>query len=211
MKVVLLHGPAISSSRGKLIDIKKKFDPNNVVTFEDGVSVSDILASLQSVPMFGEERLIIVENPTDFELSAISYQLSATLFLWFDHEIDPKKWPEAEIFFFPEAREVSVFPFLDLLATKNKNAFLEIEKLKNANFDIFYFNTMVFYLLRNLIVSPKAAPQFVKDKLKKQRQNFTSKEIVNLYKEILEIEFKLKSGLLDNKQAEFYLVNKFTD
>lgn len=211
MKLVLLHGPAISSSRAKLIDIKKKFDPNNVIVFEQGTPVSNILNSLQTLPMFGEERLIIVENPTDdlflnFTLPA----LPLPLILWFDHEVDPKKWSKAEVMFFPEAKEVSVFPFLDMLAEKNKNAYLELDKLKKVGLDTQYFITMVFYLLRSLIYLPKNALAFVKQKMEKQRKNFSRDEVISLYKFILETDFKIKKGLMEPEQAEFLLVNKFT-
>ena len=108
MKAVILHGPAISSSRGKLIEIKKKFDSSSVVNFEEGASSAEILASLQTVSMFSEERLIIVENPLDdfSKLTLYPNPLPAgrqayTLILWFDREIDPTKWPKAEVFFFP--------------------------------------------------------------------------------------------------------------
>ena len=114
-----------------------------------------------------------------------------------------------QILFFPEGKEVSVFPLLDHLANGDKKAFLEIKKLKNGGFDIFYIITMVFYLLRNLVSTPKTAPQFVKDKLVRQRKNFSLERLTNLYKEILEIDFKIKSGLLEKDQAEFLLVNKF--
>ena len=120
------------------------------------------------------------------------------------------KKEKGEVLFFPEAREVSVFPLLDYLANKDNKAFLEIKKLKNAGYDIFYFITMTFYLLRNLVATPKTAQQFVKDKLIRQRKNFSLERLTNLYKEILEIDFKIKSGLLEKDQAEFLLVNKFT-
>lgn len=218
MKLLLLHGPAKAASRKKLIDLKQKFDQNSVVVFEEGSAVQTILGSLSTPSLFSDERLIILENPAEdianFPLSASPF----TLILWFDHEVTSKKpvmdWAKkvtAEILFFPEAREVSVFPFLDFLANQDQKAFLELQKLKKAGFDIQYLLTMVFYLLRSLAVTPKNAPQFVKEKLAKQRRNFNAEKIIKLYREILEIDFKIKSGLLDLSQAEFLLVNKFID
>lgn len=133
----------------------------------------------------------------------------SSLILWFDYEVDTKKWPRFEPLFFPEAKEVSVFPFLDFLVAKDQKAFLEMEKLKTAGFDIHYCLTMVFYLLRNLIVTPKNAPDFVKKKLIRQRAEFDREKITRLYKDILEIDFKMKSGFLEKPQAEFLLINRF--
>ncbi len=215
MKLLLLHGSAKTASRKKLIEFKQKFDQNNVVVFEESSDLQVMLGSLSTPLLFSDEQLIILENPsedfTNFPLIPTPY----TLILWFDHEVAPKKpvmeWFKinGQILYFPEAKEVSVFPFLDYLASQDKKAFLELNKLKNAGFDIQYFITMVFYLLRNLTSTPKSAPQFVKDKLQRQRKSFDLEKITNLYKEIIEIDFKIKSGLLEKSQAEFLLVNLF--
>lgn len=212
MKPQILHGSATNISRKKLSEIKQKFDPNSVVVFEEGTDAQTILTNLKSQSLFDGERLVILENPSEsFVLNYTLYPIPCTLVLWFDHEVDVSKWPGFDVLFFPESKEISVFPFLDLLAAGDKRAFLEISKLKKANFDIFYMITMVYYLLRNLAVTPLNAQDFVKRKLAKQRASFDIGKIQNLYKDILEIEFKLKSGMMDKPQAEFILVNRFLD
>lgn len=209
MKLLLLHGPAKTASRKKLVEIKQKFDTNNVVVFEEGSDLQTILGSLVTPSLFSDSQLIILENPPeDFTFDSFDLSDSLTLILWFDHEVNQKKL-KGEVLFFPEAKEVSVFPFLDYLAAKDKKAFLEADKLKKGGFDIQYFITMVFYLLRNLIVTPKSAPAFVKDKLQRQRKNFNMDQITKVYRDILEIDFKIKSGLLEKDQAEFSLINLF--
>ena len=207
MKAVILHGPAIDASRKKLSELKKKFNADSVVTFEEGTEIGEILTNLQSQSLFGDERLIIVENPPEdifnYSLNAINY----TLVLWFDHEIDPKNF-KGEVFFFPEAKEISVFPFLDFLGTRDKRAYLELKKLKQ-NYDSQYLITMILYLLRNLSCTTKNAKEFVKNKNAKMRKNFTADELVDLYKSVLNTDFKIKSGLLETMHADFLLVNLF--
>ena len=211
MKLQLLHGPAITSSRKKLLEIKGKFDSENIIIFEKGSDTSQIMDSLGTTPLFGEEQLAIFENPSE-ELTAklltINYKL-LTIILWFDKEIDVKKFPGAEVSVFPESQEVSVFPFLRLLGGKDPKAFLELEKLKRAGFDSQYFITMILYLLRNLVSTPKKAVEFVRNNNEKMRKNFTRRELLNLYKNILEIDFKIKKGLLETEQAEHLLVSRF--
>ncbi len=209
MTLQLLHGPAINASRRKLQELKKKFSQDNIVVFEEGTDLQVIKGSLVTSPLFPDQQLIILENPSEELSNYTLYSISYTLILWFDHEVDTKKWPGFEPLFFPEAREISVFPFLDYLAAKDQNAFLEMEKIKQAGFDIHYCLTMAFYLLRNLVATPKNAPDFVRKKLARQRARFSTEGIENLYKDLLEIDFKLKSGLLEKPQAEFLLVNKF--
>ena len=217
MKLVLLHGPARVASRKKLLDLKQKFDPNNVVVFEEGSNIKDIADNLVSTSLFSDERLVILENP-DENLTFDSYD-SLTLVLWFDHEVGEKKpimemakKEKGEIIYFPEGREISVFPFLDLLATRSPKAYLELNNLQKTHekfSDNQYLITMILYQLRNLVTPSKTAPGFVKQKLEKQRKNFTTEELVNLYKFVLDSDYKIKSGLMDNSQAEFLIVNRF--
>ena len=211
MKLLLLHGAAVTSSRKKLLEIKKKFSENDVVVFEKGADLKDILASLQTVSIFNENRLVILENPPEDIVKELpSYTLYPnpyTLLLWFDHEIKTKV--DGEVYFFPETKEVSVFPFLDLLANKNPKAFLELDKLKKGGFDSQYIITMIFYLLRSLIYISKTSPEFVKRKVVKQRENFPLEKVKDLYKFVIETDFKIKKGFLEPEHAEFLLVNKF--
>lgn len=215
MKLVLLHGPAIEASRRKLQELRQRFNPDNVLVFEKGEDERIILTTLSAQSLFDEARLVIVENPAavfrlpNVDMISNTSTGKITLVVWFDHTVDTKKWPGFEYLFFPESQEVSVFRFLDYLAAHDAKAFLEIEKLKKADFDVHYLITMVFYLLRNLISTSKTAPEFVKKKLAKQRTNFSRDKLVNIYRDILEIDFKLKSGFLEKDQAEFLLVSKF--
>lgn len=219
MKLLLLHGPGITSSRTKLQSIKKQFDASNIVVFGPENSAQEIIGSLLTPSLFPEERLIVLENPSeDFAFDSSFIIHNSSFVIWFDHELNLRnplikfvKENRGDILFFDASKEITVFPLLDLLANKSKEAFLEVQKLKKEGFDIFYILTMVFYLLRSLAVSPKNAPEFVKRKLVRQRINFTPERIKNLYHEILIIEFKLKMGLLEQSQAEFILVNAFKD
>lgn len=212
-KRLLLHGPAIEASRRKLQELRKKFNSDSILVFEKDENIGNVLTNLVSRSLFDDERLIIIENPSEaFKLPGDAMtDGKITLILWFDQKVDIKEWPGFEEVFFPENREISVFPFLDFLAAGDIRAFLEIEKLKKAKLDIHYFLTMVFYLLRNLVAIPETAPSFVKQKLAKQRSNFSKVTLTKLYKDILEIDFKLKLGFLEKDHAEFLLINKFIE
>ncbi|MBU1000430.1 hypothetical protein KKE78_03500 [Patescibacteria group bacterium] len=216
-KLLLLHGPAIEASRKKLQELRKRFNQDSVVVYGKNEDAGVVLANLQTVSIFDEERLAIVENPSDsFGPLFLDHSFQTDIILWFDHVVDTKKWPGFEYLFFPERKEVTVFRFLDYLAAQDVRAFLEIEKLKTVtppvgrqSLDVHYFITMVFYLLRNLIATPDRVPNFVKQKLAKQRNNFSQERLINLYRDILEIDFKLKSGFMEKDQAEFLLINRF--
>lgn len=219
MRVVLLHGSAQISSRSKLLELKKDFDISDIVTFSTGANLQDILGAISTPSLLSENQLIILENPPE-DLDSPLANDNLSLILWFDHEVSVKKTilesvkkNKGEILFFPAEKEASIFPFLDLLGSRDKKAYLELAKLQKTHekfSDMQYLSTMIFYLLRSLLITPESAAPFVRQKLDKQRKNFSQDELENLYRSALEIDYKIKSGLLDLKQAEFQLINNFT-
>ncbi len=213
MRVLLLHGPGEVGSRKKLAALKDTFN-GEIRTCGSQITQIELNDLLSQQSLFSEKRLVILENPP--ESLKIEKEGDADLIIWISKDIDERrslfkslKEIKAEVTNFPEAREVSVFPFLDSLAEGKKEAFLELKKLNNGGFDTQYYITMIFYMLRSLVVTPKNAPPFVKNKLQKQRSRFTQDKLKEFYKYILEIDFKIKSGLIENDQAQFLLVNKF--
>ncbi|MBI2019801.1 hypothetical protein HYS94_00055 [Candidatus Daviesbacteria bacterium] len=217
MKLLLLHGAAIASSREKLQEVKSNFDENSVVVFEKEADIETIKSVLITPSLLGGEQLIVLENPPeDFNLDSSLITHHSSLLMWFDREVANSKpimaWVKklkGQVIYFPEGKEISVFPLLDSLAEGSSRAFLELDKLKKGGFEIQYFITMVFYLLRSLLATPKNAPQFIKDKLARQREKFSLAKIKSLYKDMLDLDFKIKSGLIDTDQAEFLLISKF--
>lgn len=214
MKLHLLHGPAVSNSRLKLTELKEKLDQDSLTVFDNGSNYQEIVGGLMTMPLLSENRVIVLENPDEsWDFNAVG-QHDLNLIIWLDHEIDQKKLlykfikdNNGKILFFPEGKEVSIFPFLDALGFKDKKAFVELKKLKDAAYDSQYLITMIFYLLRSLAVKSEKSPPFVQQKMAKQRQNF--QDLPALYKYVLEADYKIKSGLLDPEQAEFSLVNAF--
>lgn len=214
--LVLLHGPAIVVSRQYLSNIRSKFKAEDIEVFEKNARLEEIHLSLSSQSMFSENRLIVVENPPEsFNLESIS-SLQGMLVLWFDHEIGKEKIVSkfiqekgGEIVFFSESKEVSIFPFLDLLGMKSPKAFIQLKKLKQSGFDTVYLITMVLYLLRSFILTNKSSSAFVQEKKDKQKNNFSLEEIKRLYEYILSLDYKVKVGNIDKDQAEFLLVQAF--
>lgn len=217
MRVLLLHGPGEVGSRKKLIEIKEKFDPGNILTYESGTSEKEILDNLSQISLFSESRLIVLEGPPEsLNLESVKTLDDVTLAIWSPKEIGQKS-PllkslarfSTQILFFPEGKEVSVFPFLDKLADGGKEAFLEAKKLEDSGFEFHYLITMVFYLLRILLAVPKNAPAFVHKKVSRQKQRFSTSRIAEIYKYLLELNFKVNSGAVEPSQAQFLMINQF--
>ncbi len=216
-KLLLLHGQGIINSRKKLIDIKGRYKPEDITVFSGNINIEELLGNLMTINLLAAERLVVIENPPDtLEVKYLDLPDGVTVVFWLDHEVTATKLLlklvkslNGEILFFAPDKEVSVFPFLDALGNRDKKAFILLEQLKAEKIDLQYTITMILYLLRSLVAPNDNVPQFVKNKLSKQLQNFSMEGIKANYRFILETDFKLKSGLIEKKQAEFQIVQKF--
>ena len=114
---------------------------------------------------------------------------------------------KVEIFVFNDIEQNTIFPFLDMLGSKSKSSLKEFEK----NYNLFaaqYLLTMLAYFLRRMIQKPKSTSSFMLQKLESQKKNFPKDKIRLLYKEIIETDFKIKQGLIDEKLGMTILINK---
>jgi DNA polymerase III delta subunit len=222
MHLILLHGNALSAISQKISEIKKKFDPISIVEISGKeFSFDEAVVRSSTGDLFSESRLVILEN---FDPSASSGQLdlerlpqdeSLTILIKFTKLLTQSSTVlksatklKAQVLTLNEADEMSVFPFLDALGEKNSpRAYSEFEKLY-AEYGGQYLLTMMFYLLRRLATNPKKLPSFVLDKLNRQKRNFNLEKVKELYKTGLETDFKIKSGLLEEKLGLTLLVER---
>lgn len=212
MKLILLHGSFQDGLLKKLVQIKKEFDSLSVTEIADtgpGFNIS-------SPGLFSEKRLLILENP---DIKVVEKVISEkdpdlTVVLKFKKSLEKssvilKKVLEAggEVMVFDENNQTSIFPLLDMLGTKSKAAFKEFEK-NYPEFGGQYLLTMLAYFLRRMIAKPKSTSDFMRQKIASQKKNFSLEKIENLYKEIIETDFKIKQGLVEEKLGVTLLVQK---
>lgn len=212
MKLILIHGNLQDAVIKKLSSIKKDFDPLSIT------EASDLGSGFHfsSPGLFSEKRLIITENP-DLKLvekAALETDPDLTVVIKFSKSLEKtsvilKKVTElkGEIYNYDETNQTSIFPFLDMLGTKNKNAFKEYEK-NYPEFGGQYLLTMLAYFLRRMIQKPKSGSDFMRQKIDSQKKNFPESKIKDLYKEIIETDFKIKQGFIEEKIAVTMLVQK---
>lgn len=199
--LVLLHGPAISASRAHLLRVRMSFSADDVLVLEKGVTSTELASALANTSLFAQERLMVIENPGD-DFIVTSTSDETTLIIWLDHEASETK-PiiksvralKGQVINYPESKEASIFPLLDLLAAHSNKAHAELTKIRQAGFGLQYIIVMILYLLRK--------------ELKLKGRHFSREQIIDLYKQVLEVDFKIKSGLLDEDQAQFELVGMF--
>ena len=212
MKLILIHGNLQTAVLNKLNQIKKDFDALSITeSSEMGSSFN-----FSSPGLFSEKRLIILENPDlkTVEKAALETDADLTIVIKFNKSLE-KSSPiykkliadKVEAFVFDESNQTSIFPILDMLGTKNKNTLKEFEK-NYPEFGGQYLLTMLAYFLRRMIQKPKSGSDFMRQKIESQKKNFDVEKIKLLYKEIIETDFKIKQGLIEEKLALTFLIQK---
>lgn len=211
MKLILLHGSHQVAVVNKLTEIKKNFDSLSITEMSDSFN-----SQISSGSLFSQNRLVILENP---DLKSVEKALNEsdpnlTIVLKFSKSLEKsspilKKLSDTkvEIFVFNDIEQNTIFPFLDMLGSKSKSSLKEFEK----NYNLFaaqYLLTMLAYFLRRMIQKPKSTSSFMLQKLESQKKNFPKDKIRLLYKEIIETDFKIKQGLIDEKLGMTILINK---
>lgn len=196
--------------------IKSKFEPMAVSEF-NGKSqlIEEALMGVATQDLFSVSRLILLENFTDkTDLSKLTTDSLTTVVLRHNKPLTASsillksaREIKAQIQEFSEADEVSVFPFLDLLGEKKPAAFVQFEKVY-SEYGSQYIFTMLYYFFRRMIVTPKKTPSFALQKLERQKNNFPLDKIQTLYQQTLETDFKIKSGLIEEKIGLTLLVEQ---
>jgi len=208
MKLILLHGNFQDALLKKVTQIKRGFDPLSIT---ENLEISPSL--------FSEKRLVILENPDIkmVEKAAFEKDPDLTILIKFNKSLEKsspilKKVIETagEILSFEETAQSNIFPWLDMLGTKQKNAFKEFEK-NYSEFGGQYLLTMLAYFLRRMVAKPKSSSDFMRQKIESQKRNFNLEKIKDLYREIIETDFRIKQGLVEEKLGVTLLVQKILD
>ena len=217
MKLIILHGNGLVSKSLKTSQIKKEFESLSIVEISGkDAPFSQAVINFSTPQLFSDKRLVILENfnPEEVDFAKFPQDETLTILLNF-----PKPLPQnskllkdalsknAQIILLSEAEEKNIFPFLDSLGNKDPRSLSSLDRLLN-DFGGQYILTMIFYMLRRLIQNPKKLPPFIIQKIEKQKQNFPLEKITSLYKTALETDYKIKSGLFEEKIGITLLARK---
>lgn len=219
MKLIVLHGSGLVGISNYLVNLKKNSVNLGVLEIDaKSVSLSSLVSTISTPQLFSTERLIILENldessdlkslPDDLNLTVLirlNKELKATSLLWKSAQLK-----KAQFVQFNEEKETPIFPFLDLVIEGSLKSEMMLNKLL-AEYGSQYVLTMLFYALRRLIVNPNTKSSFVLKKLQIQKQKFPLEKINFYYREILITDFKIKSGILDEKTALHALLGRFVN
>ncbi|GAI75303.1 unnamed protein product, partial [marine sediment metagenome] len=175
------------------------------------IDLNQVLQSLESSSLFGQEKLIVIEGlfsriKSKEKDSIIKYlkkeKISPDLIFWERKEISgttlrwlPKEW-QYQVFKTPTI----IFKFLDSLRPGNQTQILGLllNSIKKDSAE------MVFYMLarriRELIIASDIGKEGLKGapwqigKLMSQAKNFTLEQLTTVYGKLLEIDIDIKTG-----------------
>lgn len=218
MKIIVLYGPGEVGKRTEALKIRKQFSPEDITVVDSKQSSQDSVQNiLQSTQLFSVgKRLVVYDNVSEkLDLSHLtSGEETLTLLILAaslrndSMLLQSAKKVKAALMQFEGEREVSAFPFLDALIEKKKTCFLELEKLLDEYGGI-YVLSMIFYLLRRNILPLPPSP-FAQKKIMQQKKGYSFTDWKRLYQLTLETEFKIKSGLINERVGLTGLALSFT-
>ena len=219
MKLIVLHGNGQVALSKRLSLIKSEFDELEISLFDGRqIDFAQALIEILTPQLFSEKRLVIFENFDEkIDLEKLGQDDSLTLVFRFNKGLSANskflsqaKALKAEIILQNESDEVSIFPFLDRIVQKDKSALRDLDKLIDERGGQ-YLITMFGFMLRRLIVIPSNLPTFILTKAKSNQKNFSQAKVKELYLKLIETDFKIKSGLIEEKMGIMLFLNAILD
>lgn len=222
--LIIIHGEDIVSSR-KILDTEKEKRLENETLVFDGntLDLSNLLTADQSQSLFQLKKTIIIENLFTSSVSSqkeklFSYlssnQLVSDVIIWEKTEVNKNTIKK----YLPSAKEIFcqppllLFRFLDAIFD-NSSLSLSLfhSVLERREAELVY--SMLIRQFRNLIIARdlgaaglSAMQKWQAEKFVKQSAHFEKEKLILLYRQLLSIDYLIKSGrtpfslteLLDN-------------
>ena len=211
----LVHGENYSQSRTRLTSLIEEFKSKNtqeVVKLDGkGVGLEKVKQALESQSLFGNERLVVIENlltglASKRQKEIIVYLLGEThrcpLILWEKKEVKKSLLDKFKVKFQIAIFKIpaTVFKFLDSLSPNNSRqtiGWLRQTDQKNPEFTFH----MLCQRVRQLILTKDLGKDglgklqgWQKARLLSQANRFALDQLVCLYRQLLEIDYQRKVG-----------------
>lgn len=208
--MLILHGPNTVISRKKLIE-RIENSPGEIVRLEgEKLTLTELKQALESNSLFGQERLVVIENifarrPSKLKEEILKYLKAGNppnLIIWEGKNIDGRTLkPFGPTNCLKFAISPLIFKLLDSLSPENKKISLTIlhRCLKDTVPELVFF--MISRHIRYLIMAADLGekglgefPSWRKHKYIFQAKKFGLKKLVSLYHQLLVIDYQQKTG-----------------
>lgn len=209
--MIIIHGENTIASREKLIDMlneAKKLNQEVVRIEAKELSEAILEEILGSSDLFGTKKTIVIEGlhslpKSNKQKNMIRQCANATnhnMIIWEKRELTKtmlNAFPNAEIFIFKASK--TLFSWLDTLGNKSDKS-KKIQLLHRAIIsDGEYFCFIMLIRQFRLLIQTKTGEQiagapFMISKLNKQAQQFSLEKLLNIYKELLQVDLSQKTS-----------------
>lgn len=206
--ITILHGDNIFASRKELDRIKTSFEGEIISLDGKKLSETDFVQATQSQSLLQENRLVVVENLLSDKNRKISNFLNINddLIFWEDKELgktvlDEFKEVKTKVLLFKTP--TTIFKFCDALSPKNGPNLVTLlrECLKTGEPE--YVFIMIVRQFR-LMLNPGGSAPWQQAKMMSQSKSFGQGRLKEIYKQLLEIDYKTKTGQ-SSQNLEFNL------
>lgn len=196
--ITILHGENIAVSRKELERVRQEFGGEVLILEGKDLKAEEFVQATQGNSLFGEKKLVIIENylsgkkKADLDLESPQ----SDLVFW-----ESKTLPKTTLDLFKNATikefkiPAVIFNLLDNLRPGNgkKNIAKLRECLKNEEPD--YVFLMLVRQFR-LMLSPDSVPPWQAAKIRAQAQSFGQEKLKEIYRQLSDLDFQYKQGLL---------------
>ena len=228
----ILHGDNLLASRKALEAMKKTAEKKEVISFDGKkVTLTDLKQALEARSLFGQEKLVIVENlisnkkkqttKNKKQNKVFEYlknlEFDVDLILWEKKKVDgrtltPFKNAKVQLFQTPAI----IFKFLESIQPDNQESMLSLfgNCVKTGPVELIFY--MIVRQFRLLILVKDLGKEGVRmapwqyAKLTNQANWFTLEKLLKIYKKLLQVDLEQKTGqsAFDLKKAtELLLIN----
>ena len=211
--LTIIHGENVVASRNYLlsqIDQLKKKGQEAFFLDEKNFTPEKLVAALEK-DLFGRQKIVVFEsfsrlkpNQKKEGIKIIKQHPEAPLFLWQAKTLPAsflKTFPTAQVRLFKPSPVL--FQFLDSFSPKNKQKavfFLNQVLKKEETGLVFYFLTRrisdLILIKENHEEKISARQAWQKEKLKKQAENFSQKQLVSFLCQLIWLDYQQKTGQL---------------
>lgn len=208
--MLILHGENTVLSRQKLTNLSQHFQGEVLHLEGEKINLTDLKQAIESSTLFGQARLVIIENlfvrrPSKEKEELFKYlkeEKPKNLIIWERKTIDGRslisfKFAQIERFVIPTI----IFKFLDSLSPQNKSQSLYFfhQCLRQEPPEVIFY--MLSRRVGNLILAADLGEKglekmasWQRSKLIHQTKQFNLKKLIFLYRQLLKIDWEQKTG-----------------
>lgn len=211
--LTIIHGENVVASRNYLlgqIDQGKKGGQEALFLDERSFTPEKLVAALEK-DLFGQQKLVVFEsfsrlNPSQKKegIKIIKNHPEAPLFLWEGKALPAsflKAFPTAQVRLFKPS--AIIFQFLDSISVgSNQRAIFllnQVFKKEETGLILYYLSKRVndlIFIKEKREEKVSARKNWQKEKLKKQAENFSQKQLVSFLCQLVWLDYQQKSGQL---------------